>query len=154
MTEKTTKPYDFLFSVAPMMDWTGRSRKAKQHQHLSRTSIDHVVPNVVLPLALSSTSKVCRAAASVLRLKRSAAYRCAVAGDMRLCRRAQDRGLRRRRSEGPARIQTSYPSFVVRIAGIAFGCTPFTSTFASWRRSRFACATWGADIWGRRAEMS
>ena len=24
MTEKTTKPYDFLFSVAPMMDWTDR----------------------------------------------------------------------------------------------------------------------------------
>src|SRR5215472_8976336 len=24
MTEKTTKSYDFLFSVAPMMDWTDR----------------------------------------------------------------------------------------------------------------------------------
>jgi len=51
-----------------MMDWTGTSRKAKQQQHLSRTSINHVVPNVVLSMVRSSARKHCRAPASVLRL--------------------------------------------------------------------------------------
>jgi len=36
------------FCIAPMMDWTGTSRKAKRNQHLSHVSISHVVPNEVL----------------------------------------------------------------------------------------------------------
>jgi hypothetical protein len=35
------------FNIAPMMDWTGRSQKAKHNQHLSLLGISHVVPNAV-----------------------------------------------------------------------------------------------------------
>ncbi len=35
MTEKTTKSYDFLFSVAPMMDWTDRHCRVF-HRHLTK----------------------------------------------------------------------------------------------------------------------
>jgi tRNA-dihydrouridine synthase A len=35
MTEKSTKSYDFLFSVAPMMDWTDRHCRVF-HRHLTR----------------------------------------------------------------------------------------------------------------------
>jgi hypothetical protein len=35
------------FCIAPMMDWTGRSRKAKHNQHLSMVAVSHVVPNEV-----------------------------------------------------------------------------------------------------------
>jgi hypothetical protein len=43
----------YRFSVAPMMDWTGTSQKAKRDQHLSHVSIGHVVPNEVPPLVRS-----------------------------------------------------------------------------------------------------
>jgi hypothetical protein len=35
------------FSVAPMMDWTGTSQKAKHNQHLSPITKNHAVPNAV-----------------------------------------------------------------------------------------------------------
>src|SRR6516164_1995945 len=38
MTEKTTKSYDFLFSVAPMMDWTDRHCRMF-HRHLTRRAL-------------------------------------------------------------------------------------------------------------------
>lgn len=38
MTEKTTKTYDNLFSVAPMMDWTDRHCRVF-HRHLTRRSL-------------------------------------------------------------------------------------------------------------------
>jgi hypothetical protein len=37
----------YLFCVAPMLDWTGTSQKAKHNQHLRHVSIGHVVPNAV-----------------------------------------------------------------------------------------------------------
>jgi hypothetical protein len=51
-TTQTTKRnennmLDHRFSVAPMMDWNGTSRKTKRSQHLSRTSVRDVVPNEV-----------------------------------------------------------------------------------------------------------
>jgi hypothetical protein len=39
---------DHRFSVAPMMDWTGTSQKAKYNQHLSVVAFHHAVPNAVL----------------------------------------------------------------------------------------------------------
>jgi len=47
---KTTKSYDFPFSIAPMMDGTGTSQKAKPDQHLSFAASGHIVPNEVLLL--------------------------------------------------------------------------------------------------------
>jgi hypothetical protein len=38
---------DTRFSVAPMMDWTGTSQKAKRNQHLSPITKNHAVPNAV-----------------------------------------------------------------------------------------------------------
>src|SRR5580704_10143823 len=38
MTEKTTKSYDFLFSVAPMMDWTDRHCRVF-HRHITRHAL-------------------------------------------------------------------------------------------------------------------
>jgi hypothetical protein len=38
------------FSVAPMMDWTDRPRKAKHGQHLSVVVLNHAGPNAVPPL--------------------------------------------------------------------------------------------------------
>jgi hypothetical protein len=38
---------DRRFSVAPMMDWTGTSRKAKHNQHLNGGAVDRAVPNAV-----------------------------------------------------------------------------------------------------------
>jgi len=35
------------FSVAPMMDWTGTSQKAKRNQHLNPITKNHAVPNAV-----------------------------------------------------------------------------------------------------------
>jgi hypothetical protein len=35
------------FSCAPMMDWTGISRKEMQHQHLSVVVENRAVPNAV-----------------------------------------------------------------------------------------------------------
>jgi hypothetical protein len=35
------------FSVAPMMDWTGTSQKAKRNQHLSPITKNRAVPNAV-----------------------------------------------------------------------------------------------------------
>jgi hypothetical protein len=35
------------FSIAPMMDWTGTSEKAKRNQYLNAIVIGHVVPNEV-----------------------------------------------------------------------------------------------------------
>jgi hypothetical protein len=42
MEEKQDKSRRWLFSVAPMMDWTGTSQRAKRIQHLSHVSIGHV----------------------------------------------------------------------------------------------------------------
>ena len=38
MTEKSTKSYDFLFSVAPMMDWTDRHCRVF-HRQMSRHAL-------------------------------------------------------------------------------------------------------------------
>jgi hypothetical protein len=38
---------DVRLSVAPMMDWTGTSQKAKRNQHLSPITKNHAVPNAV-----------------------------------------------------------------------------------------------------------
>jgi hypothetical protein len=38
---------DHRFSIAPMMDWTGTSRKAKYNQHLGAVVARHAVPNAV-----------------------------------------------------------------------------------------------------------
>jgi hypothetical protein len=38
---------DHRFSVAPMMDWTGTSQKAKRNQHLSVVVENRAVPNAV-----------------------------------------------------------------------------------------------------------
>jgi hypothetical protein len=35
------------FCIAPMMDWTGTSQKAKRNQHLSPIAKNHAVPNAV-----------------------------------------------------------------------------------------------------------
>jgi hypothetical protein len=35
------------FCIAPMMDWTGTSRKVKHNQHLSPITKNHAVPNAV-----------------------------------------------------------------------------------------------------------
>jgi hypothetical protein len=57
MTEKSTKSYDFLFSVAPMMDWTDPTRKAKRGQHLSVAVLSHAGPNAVPLLSRASISR-------------------------------------------------------------------------------------------------
>jgi hypothetical protein len=44
---------DHRFSVAPMMDWTGTSQKAKRNQHLSVVAVSRAVPNAV-PIAIKS----------------------------------------------------------------------------------------------------
>jgi hypothetical protein len=58
----------WLFCVAPMMDWTGTSQKAKRDQHLSHVSIGHVVPNEVPPLVRSfdeqAVSRFCACSAA------------------------------------------------------------------------------------------
>jgi hypothetical protein len=54
MTEKITKSYDFLFSVAPMMDWSDSTKKAKHGQQLSAAILDHAGPNAV-PLLLRTS---------------------------------------------------------------------------------------------------
>jgi hypothetical protein len=38
---------DYRFSVAPMMDWTGTSQKAKHYQHLNAIVVIQVIPNEV-----------------------------------------------------------------------------------------------------------
>jgi hypothetical protein len=43
----------YRFCVAPMMDWTGTSQKAKRHQHLSSVAIGRAVPNAVPPAVRS-----------------------------------------------------------------------------------------------------
>jgi hypothetical protein len=40
----------YLFSVAPMMDWTDRAEKAKHNQNLSMVAVSHAVPNAVLTI--------------------------------------------------------------------------------------------------------
>jgi hypothetical protein len=37
------------FCVAPMMDWTVTSQKAKYNQHLGVVALRHAVPNAVPP---------------------------------------------------------------------------------------------------------
>jgi hypothetical protein len=37
----------YLFSMTPMMDWTGASQKAKHNQHLTVVVARHAVPNAV-----------------------------------------------------------------------------------------------------------
>jgi hypothetical protein len=41
------KMLDRRFAVAPLMDWTGTSQKAKRNQHLSPITKNHAVPNAV-----------------------------------------------------------------------------------------------------------
>jgi hypothetical protein len=36
------------FCIAPLMDWTGTSQKAKYNQNLSVVTFRHAVPNAVL----------------------------------------------------------------------------------------------------------
>jgi len=44
---KRLKYKDYRFSVAPMMDWTGTSQKAKCNQRLGAVVGRHAVPNAV-----------------------------------------------------------------------------------------------------------
>jgi hypothetical protein len=45
------------FSVAPMMDGTGTSQKAKCNKHLRVVAVDHVVPNEVPSEVVSSPER-------------------------------------------------------------------------------------------------
>ena len=60
------------FCIAPMMDWTGTSRKAKRDQNLSEIVVIHVVPNGVPAFVRRPESKRFRAPAFAERLQRKA----------------------------------------------------------------------------------
>jgi hypothetical protein len=66
------KMLDRRFSVAPLMDWTGTSQKAKHHQHLSVTVVTRAVPNAVLSSSNSRQSKQFRVFAFIRLLRRKA----------------------------------------------------------------------------------
>jgi len=48
---------DWKFSIAPMMDWTGTSRKATRDQHLDQIVFRREVPNAVPSLSNNPASK-------------------------------------------------------------------------------------------------
>jgi hypothetical protein len=51
------KDLRWKFSIAPMMDWTGTSRKATRDQHLDEIVFRRAVPNAVLSLSNNPASK-------------------------------------------------------------------------------------------------
>jgi hypothetical protein len=55
--EKYVESNAHRFSVAPMMDWSGISQKAKCNEHLRVVAVNHVVPNEVPCEVVSSPER-------------------------------------------------------------------------------------------------
>jgi hypothetical protein len=64
---------EWKFSVAPMMDWSDSTKKAKHGQQLSAAILDHAGPNAVPLLLRTSMSRLFCARAFVWWQERNAA---------------------------------------------------------------------------------